>query len=56
MPEEKKKGFSPTKVNESVVSELVKRYKQKHPEEFPNPRKPLPKGYPATPPANLPPS
>jgi len=44
------------KVNESVVSELVKRYKQRHPEEFPNLRKPLAKGYPANPPANLPPS
>jgi hypothetical protein len=56
MPEEKKKGYSPTKVNESVVNELIKRYKQKHPEEFPNPRKRLPPGCPLKAPANLPPS
>lgn len=33
--------YRPPKVNETVVNELVKRYKQKHPEEFrpPNPPK-----------------
>lgn len=49
--------YCPPKINRSEVNELVKRYKQKHPEEFPNlQKKRLPKGYPANPPANLPPS
>jgi len=48
--------YRPPKVNEAVVNELVRRYKQKHPEEFPNRGKPLPKGYPVNPPGNLPPS
>ena len=51
-----KKGYSRPKFNESEVNELVRRYKQKHPEEFPNLKKHLPKGYPVNPPANLPPS
>ena len=51
-----KKGYSRPKFNESVVNELMRRYKRNHPEEFPNLKKSLPKGYPVTPPANLPPS
>jgi hypothetical protein len=48
--------YRPPKVNESVVNELVKRYKRNHPDEFPNLKKLPPKGYPANPPGNLPPS
>lgn len=48
--------YRPPKVNETVVNELVRDYKQKHPEEFPNLKKSLPKGYPVNTPANLPPS
>lgn len=51
-----KKGYSRPKFNESEVNELVKRYKRNYPEEFPNQGKPLGKGYPVNPPANLPPS
>ena len=48
--------YRPPKVNRSVVNELVRRYKKNYPEEFQKPQKPLPKGYPVNPPANLPPS
>jgi len=36
--------YRPPKVNESVVNELVRRYKRNHPEEFPSksPRKGFP--------------
>jgi len=45
-----KKGYSRPKFNESVVNELVKRYKKLHPEEFPK----SPRGYPANPPQRAP--
>ena len=48
------KGYSRPKFNESEISELMRRYKKNHQEEFPNLRKPPRKGYPANPPANLP--
>ncbi len=37
--------YRPPKVNESVVKELVKRYKRNHPEDFPPPKPPK-KGFP----------
>ena len=51
-----KKGYSPPKVNRSEVSRLKDLYRRKHPEEFPNLKSSLPKGYPANAPKNLPPS
>jgi len=56
MQEERKKGYSRPPIRESVVNELLRRYKKEFPKEFPNRRKSLPKGYPANPPGNLPPS
>jgi len=51
-----KKGYSPPKYNQSEVSRLKDLYRRNHPEEFPNLKKVLPKGYPVNPPTNLPPS
>ena len=38
--DQNKRGYSRPKVNESVVQELIRRYKRNHPEEFPPPRPP----------------
>ena len=56
MANKPKRGYSRPKVNESVVNELVRRYKRNYPEEFQKPQKPLPKGYPTRSIPNLPPS
>ena len=56
MKSQNKKGYFPPKYNESEVSRLKDLYRRKYPEEFPNLKKVLPKGYPANPPRNLPPS
>jgi len=56
MEEERKKGYSPPKVDEAWVKKLRELRRQKNSKEFTIPRKSLHKGYPITPPANLPPS
>ena len=55
MPEERKKGYSRPPMRESVVREMLRRYRNDFPLKASQPPEPIKvkKGYPANPPHNL---
>jgi hypothetical protein len=53
IPNATARGYFPPKVNREDGEKLKDLYRRIDPEEFPNRRKSLPKGYPVNPPGNL---